>query len=181
MNIGKGVGCILAIASLSVVSLHAQTTATAATETVGLNPAAKNPTSSVTATSTTTKTTKTTTSAKTSSTHKTHRKSTSSASSKQSVWNDATRISGLLQDAQTNVTVPASAWTVISQEANTLANRIYGHTAANSGARKSATNLRMHVWEMRKAAKSGDAAGARQHASEAQPFANELIDWSAAK
>jgi hypothetical protein len=176
MTIGKSVGCIIAITSLSFVPLHAQTTATSATETVGLNPAAQNPTSSASTMKSTTTTKKTTTSVKS-----TTKKKTTSASSKQSIWNDATRISGLLQDAQTNVNVPASTWTVVSQEANTLANRIYGHTTANTTARKSATNLRTHVWEMRKAAMAADAAGARQHASEAQPFANELIDWSAAK
>jgi len=97
------------------------------------------------------------------------------------VWNDATRLAALLNDAQTNANLSANTWKVIANEANALANRIYGNTAGNSQARSAAKDLRMHVREMRAAALAGDAAGAKSHASQALPFAYTLIDWSMQK
>ena len=92
------------------------------------------------------------------------------------VWTDATRLAALLSDAQQNVSVDANVWRVVANEANTLANRIY---AGSSGkARTAARDLRTHVREFRKAALAGDASTARSHASEAQPFVYQIIDWS---
>lgn len=101
-----------------------------------------------------------------------------SAANKAGVETSATRLASLLQDVQSTANVDATAWKTIANEANSLANRVYGYTAGNKTARSAATDLRMHVRELRKAAMAGDAAGARQHASEALPFAYKLIDWA---
>lgn len=96
---------------------------------------------------------------------------------KQRVCDDSRRIASLLLDAQTNVNVSPNVWRVVGNEANTLANRIYGRTAGSADARRLARDLRTHVREMRKAALGGDAAGARRHAREAMPFATQLVTW----
>ena len=93
------------------------------------------------------------------------------------VWNDATRLAALLDDAQQNVNVSAATWNVVGNEANMLANRIYAG-ASGKTAKAAAKDLRTHVRQFRDAAKNGDAAGARQHAGEAMPFVYQLIDWS---
>lgn len=98
--------------------------------------------------------------------------------SKMRVSNDATRLASILQDVQANINVSSDAWRTVVNEANSLANRIYGNTSGNATARAAARDLRMHVREMRKAALNGDAAGARQHAREALPFAYTLDDWA---
>jgi hypothetical protein len=93
---------------------------------------------------------------------------------------DSERIASLLHDvAAKDITVGEAGWKTIANEANTLANRIYGYTAGNKAARALAGDLRMHVREMRKAARARNAAEARMHAREALPFATKLIDWSA--
>lgn len=120
---------------------------------------------------TTTTTTKTTTKTKT-------KKTTVSASMKTRVNNDASRLAGLLRDAQTTVSVNADVWKTVANEANSLANRLYGETSGNATARAAAKNARMHVREFREAAMNGDAAGARDHASQAMEFVTQLIDWS---
>lgn len=90
------------------------------------------------------------------------------------VENDATRLAAILSDAQNDrMNFSADAWKVTVNEANSLANRVY----ANTGGKAQARDLRMHVRMMREAAMKGDAAGARQHASEALPFAYQIIDW----
>jgi hypothetical protein len=90
------------------------------------------------------------------------------------VRNDASRLAAILSDAQNKASFPAAAWKVTANEANSLANHIY----ASSGGRKEAKELRTHVQQMREAALKGDADGAREHASEALPYAYELIDWA---
>ena len=120
---------------------------------------------------TTTTTTKTTTKTR-------MKKTTVSASMKRRVNSDASRLAALLRDAQTTVSVNADVWKVVANEANSLANRLYGETSGNATARAAARNTRMHVREFRKAAMNGDAAGAREHASEAMEFVTQLIDWS---
>ena len=98
------------------------------------------------------------------------------SSSRTKVWNDSTRLAAILSDVQNDrMNFSADAWKVTVNEANTLANRIY----ANTGGRSQAKELRAHVRLMREAALKGDAAGARQHASEAAPFADQLSDWAA--
>src|SRR5260370_31729764 len=85
--------------------------------------------------------------------------------------NDLSHLSAILLDSQNSkVTISAGAWKVTANEANALANRI----VANSGGKKAARDLQMHVREMRTAALSGDVAGAQAHASEAMPFAYQL-------
>jgi hypothetical protein len=120
-------------------------------------------------------TTTTTTTTKTTKKKSTH---TSSAAMKQRVNADASRLAGLLSDAQTTVSVNPDVWKTIGNEANSLANRLYGSTSGNATARKAATSARDHVREFRKAALAGDAGGARDHASQAMPFVVQLIDWS---
>lgn len=81
--------------------------------------------------------------------------------------NDLSRLQAILLDAQNEkVTISGNAWNVSGKEAVTLANRIAGG--------KAATGLRTQVKQMRDAAASGDAAGARDHASQALAFANQL-------
>lgn len=93
------------------------------------------------------------------------------------VWNDSTRLAALLSDVQHTGNFEPATWKVVANEANTLANRIYAG-ASGKTAKATAKDLRTHVRQMREAAMSGDAAGARQHASEAQPFVYQIIDWS---
>jgi len=114
----------------------------------------------------------------TTTTTKTKTKTKTSASMKTRVNDDATRLAGLLHDAQTSVTVNADVWKTVGNEANSLANRLYGETGGNATARAAAKNARMHVREFREAAMNGDAAGARDHASQAMQFVTQLIDWS---
>ena len=101
------------------------------------------------------------------------------AANKARVYNDATRLAALLNDAQTTISVSSDVWRVVANEANSLANRIYGSTAGSSTARAAARNAREHVRMFREAALKGDAAGARSHATEAMTFVAKLIDWSA--
>jgi len=84
--------------------------------------------------------------------------------------NDLSRLGAILLDAQnTKVTISAGAWKVTGNEAAALANRI-----AASSKQKAARDLQAHVREMRDAAVSGDAAGARSHAEQAMPFLYQL-------
>jgi hypothetical protein len=100
------------------------------------------------------------------------------ATMKSNVHDDATRLAALLQDAQTNVSVSAGVWKTIGNEANSIANKLYGHTSGSAAARKLATQARSHVRMFREAALAGNADEARKHAAEAAPFVNQLIDWS---
>ena len=95
------------------------------------------------------------------------------------VWTETTRLASLLQDVQSNVSLSGDSWKRIANEANALANKVYGHTSGSSAARALARDLRSHVRELHKAAMSGDAAEAKRHAKEGLPFAYKLIDWSA--
>ncbi len=103
------------------------------------------------------------------------------AANKARVYNDSTRLAALLNDAQTTITVSSDVWRVVANEANSLANRIYGATGGNATARAAARNAREHVRLFRQAALAGDAAGARTHATEAMTYVTKLIDWSAPK
>ena len=81
--------------------------------------------------------------------------------------NDLSRLQAILLDAQNDkVTISSDVWRISGNEAVTLANRIKGGSAAQS--------LRTHVRQMRDAAVSGDVAGARSHAAQALPYANQL-------
>ena len=81
--------------------------------------------------------------------------------------NDLSRLQAILLDAQNDkVTISSDVRRISGNEAVTLANRIKGGKAAAS--------LRTHVRQMRDAAIGGDVAGARMHATEALPFANQL-------
>jgi hypothetical protein len=64
----------------------------------------------------------------------------------------------------------------VANEANSLANRIWAdaHKLPNRAAAAAASDLRMHVREMHKAAERGDAAGVRLHAGQALTFATRL-------
>jgi hypothetical protein len=114
----------------------------------------------------------------TTTTKTTTKKTSASSSVKTRVYNDATRLAGLLHDAQTNITVNSDVWKTVANEANSLANRLYGSTSGNATARKAAKQVRDHVRQFRQSAMNGDAAGARQHASEAMESVNQLMDWA---
>ena len=79
-------------------------------------------------------------------------KAKTTVSVKTRVYNDATSLAALLNDAQTPVTISADYWKTIANEANSLANRLYGATSGNATARAAARDLRTHVQEFRKAA-----------------------------
>lgn len=130
---------------------------------------------------TTTGTTTTTTTTTTHTSHATHttHKATAASSAKTRAWNDSTRLGSLLRDAQANINVDSAVWKTVANEANSLANRLYGETGGNATARKAARNARTHVRAFRTAALNGDAAGARQHASEALPYVMQIADWAA--
>jgi siroheme synthase (precorrin-2 oxidase/ferrochelatase) len=99
---------------------------------------------------------------------------TKTTKAKARVATDATRLAALLNDVQHSARFETAVWKTTVNEANTLANRVY----ANTGGRKEAKELRMHVREMRQAALKDDADGAREHAREALPFAYQIIDWA---
>jgi hypothetical protein len=168
MSISKSVYRIIALGSLTIGPLLAQTTATAPTQTVGTNPSASNPTATATSTTTPPGT----------AAPKAHHARHSAGGSKKAVLADASRLGTLLEDVQTNANVPAATWMSVSHEAEVLANRIYSNAGGHQKAHAAAKDLRMHVREMRSAAKKGDGAGAKSHASEALPFANQLADWA---
>lgn len=165
---------LIIIGLVAALPLFAQTTP--ANETMGINPAAKNPASPSTSNTTTTTTT---THSRSMAHHRIHAIST--GSSKEAVWSDATRVAALLSDSQGTVAINAAAWKVVANEANTLSNRLVARTAGNNTAHKAAVEARKHVREMRTAAMAGDAEGAKTHAGMALPFVYQLIEWSAPK
>jgi len=191
--ISKSIRCFLVLILVVGLPLLAQTgskPATPAIQTVGTNPNppgghmdhkpavgnhVKSTTTATTAATTTATTTTTTTATKKKTTHR------MSGSAKTRIYNDSTRLASLLQDVQSNANVSEAMWKTVANEANALANRIYGYTSGNATARAAARDLRTHVREMRTAALAGDAPGARSHAGQALPFAYTLIDWSAPK
>ena len=90
---------------------------------------------------------------------------------------DVNRLESILATAQnSSVAFPRPTLTRIANEANNLANRIWAdaHKLPNAAAVAAASDLRMHVREMHKAAASGDAAGVRMHAGQALSFALRL-------
>ena len=97
------------------------------------------------------------------------------SSQERQVWRDVTRLQAILIDAQSNVDFSASVWTVVANEANALANRVYSSTRGwRSESAQAANDLRMHVRELHSAATRGDESGAKRHAAEGLPFANTL-------
>ena len=163
-----------------VIALPLSAQSPPANQTMGINPAAKNPTSTA-GSQTTTTTTTTTTHARSMAHHRIHTVASGSSTGRESVWNDATRLAALLSDSQGKVAINAAAWKVVANEANTLANRLAARSSGNAVARKAATEARHHVREMRTAVMAGDAEGAKTHAGMALPFVYQLIDWSAPK
>ena len=171
---------LMAVGFVVALPLAAQTPP--ANQTMGINPAAKNPTStSGSQQTTTTTTTTTTTHSRSMDHHRIHTTSSAPASTKQGVWTNATRLAALLADSQGTVAINAAAWKVVANEANALANKLVAGSGGSPTARKAATAARTHVREMRTAAMAGDAAGAKMHAGMALPFVYQLIEWSAPK
>ena len=81
--------------------------------------------------------------------------------------NDLSRLQAILLDAQNDrVTISSDVWRITGNEVVGLARRIKDGGAAQ--------NLRTHVHQMREAAVSGDVAGARSHAAQALPYAEQL-------
>lgn len=169
---------LMAVGFAVALPLAAQTPA--ANQTMGINPAAKNPTSTSGSQQTTTTTT-TTTHSRSMEHHRIHTTASGPASSKQGVWTHATRLAALLADSQGTVAINAASWKVVANEANALANKLVAGSGGSPTARKAATEARTHLREMRTAAMAGDAAGAKTHAGMALPFVYQLIEWSAPK
>jgi hypothetical protein len=91
-------------------------------------------------------------------------------------YGEATRLAALLADTQGKAMLSADAWKKIANEANGLANKLYG--AARGKNRAAAKDLRTHVREMRAAAMKGDADGAKSHGGMALPYVYQIIDAS---
>lgn len=90
---------------------------------------------------------------------------------------DVNRLESILVTAQNSaIAFPKPTLTKVANEANSLANRIWAdaHKLPNRAAVAAASDLRMHVREMHKAAEKGDAAGVRLHAGQALTFAARL-------
>jgi hypothetical protein len=90
---------------------------------------------------------------------------------------DVNRLESILATIQ-NRTLPSTSLKSTANEANVLASRIYANVHSslrgNSDAVNAATQLRMHIREMCKAAAAGNAAGVQSHARESLPFAARL-------
>src|SRR6266542_1631658 len=95
------------------------------------------------------------------------------------IANDVDRLESILATLQ-NTNLPQSSLMRTANEANMLANRIWANSRLSlrgrAGAVDAATQLRMHIREMHKAAASGDTAGVQLHAREALPFAVRIDD-----
>jgi len=100
------------------------------------------------------------------------------AGNKGHVHDDTARLAGILLDVQSKATISEASWKILANESVALANRIAIRSAGYKSARGIARDLRGHVHQMRDAALKGDAAGAQAHASQALPFAYQLIEWS---
>ena len=92
---------------------------------------------------------------------------------------DVNRLESILVTAQNSaIAFPKPTLTKVANEANSLANRIWADVRSahmtNTQALGVASDLRMHVREMHKAAANGDAAGVRLHAGQALTFAARL-------
>ena len=92
---------------------------------------------------------------------------------------DVNRLESILVTAQNSaIAFPKPTLTKVANEANSLANRIWADVRSahmtNTQAFGVASDLRMHVREMHKAAANGDAAGVRLHAGQALTFAARL-------
>lgn len=92
---------------------------------------------------------------------------------------DVSRLESILQTTQ-NRSLPRSSLLPTANEANMLANRIWAGVHRSYRGRASAvdaaTQLRMHIRAMHKAAANGDVAGVQLHAREALPFAYRIDD-----
>ena len=89
-------------------------------------------------------------------------------------FNTATRLAALLSDTQGKAMLSPASWKAIANEANALSNRLYAETKGKN--HKAATEARVHVREMHKAALKGDADGAKSHAAMALPYVYQIID-----
>ena len=92
---------------------------------------------------------------------------------------DVNRLESILVTAQNSaIAFPKPTLTKVANEADSLANRIWADVRSahmtNTQALGVASDLRMHVREMHKAAANGDAAGVRLHAGQALTFAARL-------
>jgi hypothetical protein len=93
------------------------------------------------------------------------------------LYNNATRLAGLLADTQDKATISAAAWKSIANEALTYTGRLYLNRTP-----KTATDVkeaRKHCLEMHDAAEKGDADGAKSHAALALPYVYKVIDATA--
>ncbi len=86
------------------------------------------------------------------------------------------RLESILATAQ-DQNLPQSSLMRVANESNMLANRIWSGVRRHlrrTDAMDAATQLRMHIREMHKAAASGDTAGVQLHAREALPYAYRI-------
>lgn len=86
------------------------------------------------------------------------------------------RLESILATTQ-DANLPQSSLMRVANEANMLASRIWSgvhRSMRRTDTMTAATQLRMHIREMRKAAASGDVAGVQMHAREALPYAYRI-------
>lgn len=94
---------------------------------------------------------------------------------------DVNQLETLLIGMTGKARISEKAWKSSSNEANTLANRIFANVQsakAEEKAMKAATQLRDRVKRLHKEAHRGDTRDARRYAQEALRFAYRLDEWA---
>jgi hypothetical protein len=135
-----------------------------------------------TATTTTTTTTSTTTAKTTAATRPTTHivTRTGGGAAKARAYGAATRLASLLQDMQSRASLSPASWKTLANEAGALADRVTANAGGNAPepVHNAARETRMHVRELRDAARKEDAAAAQANAGQALSSVYLVIEWS---
>jgi hypothetical protein len=94
---------------------------------------------------------------------------------------DVHRLESLLAGVKTSAKLSDKSWKTVSNEADTLANRIYTNAQSakvEKRALRTAENLRNQVRQMKKEAHQGDYKRTRRHAGRALALAVRLDEWA---
>lgn len=97
------------------------------------------------------------------------------------VERDVHRLESLLAGVKTSAKLSDKSWKSVSNEADILANRIYGNVKSFKGekrALRTAEDLRKQVRSMKKEAHQGDYKQTRRHAERALGLAYRLDEWA---
>lgn len=155
---------LLATLLFSAISLNAQSTTTTSTAMSEQGP----PSNAITHHPTNPAADKTTTTSTTSTTHKTMKHHRIKALSSTAHKEDLGRLQAILVDLGTSHTLPAAVLQREGEQAWKFASRI------GPSSNDDVKNLRLHVKELRDAARNGDQAGAASHAAMALPYAGKI-------